>query len=234
VSEAVGIHRRDTKNTEERKTASLLFILYKLERTLGLPLFRSFAGFVNFVVSLGEDLGWIEGIDFDGDQLEDFRQGRFEVATSCGGSTWWYGYADKTAALFAVNGVEVYVFAGGRYSPVLPEGQVVEMQPAPGIDGTWQWNPPGFTGSATTLGFGYTYRTISQYPCGHPGCDDWPSVGLLAVTNPAYFGFRIPHPGGWYLGWMRLEWVGRTPDGRWPAVQLVDYAVQGSEVRPMR
>jgi hypothetical protein len=59
VFEAAGIHHRDTENTEEQKTASLLFILYKLERTLGLPFFRSFAGFVNFVVSLGEgeDLG---------------------------------------------------------------------------------------------------------------------------------------------------------------------------------
>jgi hypothetical protein len=35
----------------------LLFMLYKPERTLGLPCYRSFAGFVNFVVSLGEDLG---------------------------------------------------------------------------------------------------------------------------------------------------------------------------------
>jgi hypothetical protein len=57
VFEAAGIHHRDTENTEEQKTASLLVILYKLERTLGLPFFRSFAGFVNFVVSLGEDLG---------------------------------------------------------------------------------------------------------------------------------------------------------------------------------
>jgi hypothetical protein len=63
VSEAAGIHHRDTENTEEQKTASLLFILYKLERTLGLPFFRSFAGFVNFVVSLGEDLGCCVWID---------------------------------------------------------------------------------------------------------------------------------------------------------------------------
>jgi hypothetical protein len=51
VSEVTGIHHRDTKNTEEQKTASLLFILYKLERTLGLSFFRSFAGFVDFVVA---------------------------------------------------------------------------------------------------------------------------------------------------------------------------------------
>jgi hypothetical protein len=55
--EAAGIHHRDTENTEKQKTASLLFILDKLERTLGLPFFRSFAGLVNFVGSLGEDLG---------------------------------------------------------------------------------------------------------------------------------------------------------------------------------
>jgi hypothetical protein len=171
---------------------------------------------------------WMEGVDFDGDRIDDFREGRFEMSTGCAGNNWHYSIVDKTAALFAVNGVEVYVFSTwGSYSPIVPEGQLIEMHPAPGVAGTWQWNPPGFAESASMFGFGYTLRTISQYPCGNPPpCQEALAVGWLPVTNPADFGFRIPHPGGWYLGWMRVEWVGRTPDGRWPAVQLVDYAVQ--------
>jgi hypothetical protein len=177
---------------------------------------------------------WIEGVDFDGDGIDDFRQGRFETITGCAGNNWGYGIGDKTAALFAVNGVEVYVFVSGRYSPIVPAGQLIEMQPAPGIDGTWHWNPPGFTESATTLGFGYTQRTISQYPCGHPGCDDWLDIGWLAVTNPAYFGFRIPHADGWHLGWMRLEMTGWTPDGLWAAVHSADHAVQPQPTTAIR
>jgi hypothetical protein len=171
---------------------------------------------------------WIEDLDFDNDGTDDFRQGRFESSTGCTGDNWRYSIVDDTAALFAVGGVEMYVFAGGRYSPIVPVGQLIEMEPAPGVDGTWQWNPPGFTESATTLGFGYTLRTISQYPCGQPACDQWPSAGWLAVTNPAYFGFRIPHADGWHLGWMRLEQTGwiQVGLGVWAVVLVTDYAVQ--------
>jgi hypothetical protein len=172
---------------------------------------------------------WIEGVDCDGDRTCDFHQGRFELTTWCSGASWYYGYDDRTVALFPVNGVGVYVRwrkARADYNPVLPDGQLIEPEPATTGTGVWQWDPAGFKENLSIYGLGYTWRYSSSYPgCGSHGCGDSPNMGWLSVTNPAYFGFRIPHAEGWHLGWMKLEWTGWTPDG-FPLMRLAEYAGQ--------